>query len=446
MRWSILLELSAKRENFDITGKILMSRIIRKTKKKSLIFPLKKCSSERTQYDHFIKTSELSRNIMNRIITYSTDVPRSETEILRKLNAGDLASMSAMLGSCTMPPFGTIGERAIQRWFSLNLDKIYYDDKSVSEIFKENMKKDFTKYNSVSRAFRYMLRYDEDIFPEKFLLAPVSCFDGEKVAPGCFYSEAGCMEEIYDGFKVKYFRHPMTLVLHAARYISLVSAFLEDIIAEDFITCRKMIKALRCTEEFYEDTENDEYEEFASLVKYFEEVATGNMYSRDIDNPEAIRKWLIYTEEVMCDMVAKMYVKKYQEIMIGKYTQNLIEGSWCRTFKLGFDNIQKKMTKLSNKFFMLELHVGKFYDFMLDTFINAVVYYDTDRKLDEESEQVMEIIPDKYKKVYAEAAKKAREHEKLYLRFMMVMDFISDLSDDEMIEIVSVLKGETRDF
>ena len=36
MRWSILLELSAKRENFDITGKILMSRIIRKTKKKSL--------------------------------------------------------------------------------------------------------------------------------------------------------------------------------------------------------------------------------------------------------------------------------------------------------------------------------------------------------------------------------------------------------------------------
>lgn len=442
MKWSILFDTAVKRENFDDLSKILMSRLVRKTQKKSFIFTPENDYFTRTQYNFCIDTSELSRNIMNRIIAYSSETLKNESDFLGKINAGDIAASSSLIAACGLPPFGVIGEYAIRRWFSSGLKKIYFKDKPVLSHMNEHMKDDFIHYSSIAHTYRYIKRYnDSDLLFPDYILAPVSEIRSDKSIPGCCYSEIDIMEKISQELKIKYHHHPLSYIVNAAFYIVSVTSFFEDAVYYKLITCRDMINVLRCTENFYEDTENDEYEEFASSVKYFEEVATGHVFSKDIDDPDAIRKWLIYVKSVMCDMVAKSFVKNYREIMTGKYADDLISDSWCRTFRLGFDNVEKKITELSGRLHMMNVKVIKVYNYLLESFVKAVIYYDTEEKMDDDSMMLIDVIHHKYKKVYKETSCDKDENEKLYLRIMMVLDYLTDLTDKEITELADILRG-----
>ena len=68
-------------------------------------------------------------------------------------------------------------------------------------------------------------------------------------------------------------------------------------------------------------------------------------------------------------------------------------------------------------------------DFLMDKFVKAVLYYDTDVKLNDIDKRVVSFISENYKSAYHKQAEGKDESEKLYLRLLLVTDYICGMTD-----------------
>lgn len=66
---------------------------------------------------------------------------------------------------------------------------------------------------------------------------------------------------------------------------------------------------------------------------------------------------------------------------------------------------------------------------LMDRMIQAVLYYDTDRELNAIDSRVLSFISDNYKKAYSYQAEGKSEAEKLYLRLLLVTDYVCGMTD-----------------
>lgn len=83
----------------------------------------------------------------------------------------------------------------------------------------------------------------------------------------------------------------------------------------------------------------------------------------------------------------------------------------------------------------------------MDDFIYAVLYWDTEHPLDEDGytlskadKKLISIISANYKEDY-KCARTTNEAENLYLRFLMVTDFISGMTDSYAKNLYQELNG-----
>jgi dGTPase len=65
----------------------------------------------------------------------------------------------------------------------------------------------------------------------------------------------------------------------------------------------------------------------------------------------------------------------------------------------------------------------------MDKFVQAVLYYDTDVKLSEIDKRIISFISENYKSAYHNQAAGKGEEEKLYLRLLLVTDYICGMTD-----------------
>ena len=82
----------------------------------------------------------------------------------------------------------------------------------------------------------------------------------------------------------------------------------------------------------------------------------------------------------------------------------------------------------------LELKTG-------NKFVNAIIYYDTDKKLKTVDEKLVSIISQDYKSIYHTFAKNKSEKEKLYLRLLLVTDYICGMTDSFAKNLYQELNG-----
>ena len=79
--------------------------------------------------------------------------------------------------------------------------------------------------------------------------------------------------------------------------------------------------------------------------------------------------------------------------------------------------------------YKMEVAEGVILDFLMDKFVHAVLYYDTDVELGEIEKRVMSLISENYKSAYHAQADGKSENEKLYLRLLLVTDYICGMTD-----------------
>ena len=89
----------------------------------------------------------------------------------------------------------------------------------------------------------------------------------------------------------------------------------------------------------------------------------------------------------------------------------------------------------------LEIAAQSIFDFLLDKFIDAAIYFDTERKLTDVQKKMMSLVSDNYIAIYRHFAAGAAEDEKLYLRLLLVTDHICGMTDSYAKRLYQELKG-----
>ena len=81
-------------------------------------------------------------------------------------------------------------------------------------------------------------------------------------------------------------------------------------------------------------------------------------------------------------------------------------------------------------------------NFLMDRFVKAVIYYDVeDEKMDAIDERFISFISDNYKRAYHFHSQGKSEEEKLYLRLLLVTDYICGMTDSYAKRLYQELTG-----
>ena len=80
-------------------------------------------------------------------------------------------------------------------------------------------------------------------------------------------------------------------------------------------------------------------------------------------------------------------------------------------------------------------------EFLLNKFIEAIIYYDTKEKVSSLQERMIALISKDYMRIYKKESEGKSEKEKLYLRLMLVTDYICGMTDSFAKDLYQELNG-----
>ena len=75
------------------------------------------------------------------------------------------------------------------------------------------------------------------------------------------------------------------------------------------------------------------------------------------------------------------------------------------------------------------MHISICVDFLLDKFVNAAISYDTEIEQNALDRRLMNIISQNYMSAYRHHSREKTKEEKLYLRLLLVTDYICGMTD-----------------
>ena len=165
---------------------------------------------------------------------------------------------------------------------------------------------------------------------------------------------------------------------------------------------------------------------------------------------ERVRMWLMYGAEFT-------FTKNYESIMEGTYRGDLTEGNNGTDLLRILKKAMVTFVFHSQELISLELSARRIVESLLNDFIHAVKYADEPDEREHLStidDRFLHMIPDNFKMDYLGAKKQVdarvaegaqseedAEAEKLYLRFLMVTDFISGMTDSYARNLYRIANG-----
>ena len=158
---------------------------------------------------------------------------------------------------------------------------------------------------------------------------------------------------------------------------------------------------------------------------------------------EEIRLWLMHC-------AAFGFTKNYDAIMAGTYTEDLFAGTHAEDTLSILKATMAQYVYDCHDVVALELSARRIVESLLEDFIRAVLYYeepDAKGNLSTIDSRFICMIPDNFKQDYLGAKARlnveggARDAELLYLRFLMVTDFISGMTDSFAKNLYQISNG-----
>lgn len=161
------------------------------------------------------------------------------------------------------------------------------------------------------------------------------------------------------------------------------------------------------------------------LKKRMQDVADGE------NGMIAFQNWMDFARGWFMYCVAYSFSRHYDAIMNGTFDKELIEGTFHAKSMEIFKSAMVEFVYGDAEIVKLELSAKKIISSLLDEFIPAVVYMGVEEegyKLNKVQKKLCSLIPDNFVTDY-EQARTDDEAYNLYLRFLMVTDFISGMTD-----------------
>lgn len=421
--------------------RIIGSASFRRLQDKTQVFPLDKSDFIRTRLTHSLEVSSygksLGQNIGEYIINYIKDPSftwKHKEEICHIL---ECAGLIHDIGN---PPFGHFGESAIRDWFKKNLPIMMYHGQSVESILSEQMRRDFYHFEGNAQALRLVtkLHYlvDENGMNLTYALLntivkyPVPSTGIDKSTGNIKDKKMGFYladQEIYEmiaketGTEGK--RHPLTFILEAADDIAYKTADIEDAFVKGFISYHQLKEELRVLEG------EEPHNTFKPLEKLEHKYESG--VKRGVKNPEeyAVKNWIVQVQGFLINCATYGFTKNYDAIMKGTYGKDIFSGTYGEGLMNLLGDMAYRRVFITPSIYKMEVAESVILNFLMDKFVNAVLYYDTDVKLGEIDKRIVSFISENYKSAYHKQAEGKSEAERLYLRLLLVTDYICGMTD-----------------
>ncbi len=455
MNWKQLLAAGRPRSSASVSAsqndlrsefekdyhRIIGSASFRRLQDKTQVFPLDKSDFIRTRLTHSLEVSSfgksLGQNIGEYILTYKKDedfTPRFKEEI------SSILQCAGLIHDIGNPPFGHFGEYAIRDWFKRNLPVLTYKGNTLKEILTEQMQQDFYNFEGNAQALRLVTRLhylvDEHGMNLTYALLntivkyPVASTEIDKQSGnikdkkmGYFLADQDTFKQIISATGTEGKRHPLTFILEAADDIAYKTADIEDAFVKGFISYQQLKEELRELQE--KDPENP----FPAMDKLERKYQSG--LRRNVKNPEeyAVKNWIVQVQGYLISCATYGFTANYDAIMEGSYPYDIFHGTYGEELMQLLGDMAYRRVFSTPDIFKMEVAESVILDFLMNKFVNAVIYYDTDVEMNKIEKRLVSFISENYKTAYHNQAKGKSEVEKLYLRLLLVTDYICGMTD-----------------
>ena len=103
--------------------------------------------------------------------------------------------------------------------------------------------------------------------------------------------------------------------------------------------------------------------------------------------------------------------------------------------------IAHKYAFSSRQILQNEVSAWTILNFLLDRFVPAALYYDTEVPMNMMEKKLMNLVSENYKQTYHTYSKGKSSAEKLYLRLLLITDFVSGMTDSYAKDLYQKLNG-----
>lgn len=444
---------------------IVSSSAFRRLQDKTQVFPLDKSDFVRTRLTHSIEVSTIAKQLGLMITENKTDYLRDDFKknpyYAKQIPV--ILSCAGLLHDIGNPPFGHFGEVVIGDWFKAEFEKddFAYKGKPIRELFSKQMINDLENFEGNAQALRILskVKRNRDGFDinlsygvlNTLLKYPTDSIsfnqrdkDTKKHKLGYFYAERDIIETICEATGTKnangYVRHPLVYLMEAADDIAYATADLEDALKKGLFSLDEFKTYFRKEVQSVNNKYHKNY--INQILENLEE----RVVSEDKDGERelvAFQKWMVHVRRWLMYAASYKFSSSYEKIMNGSYLSDM----FADTNYQEFINILKKAMKLfvynNKEILKLELAAKKIIGGLLNDFIYAVLYWQEETEefpMSKSDKKYVNVISANYRENY-EHEKSENEIENLYLRFLMVTDFISGMTDSYAKTLYQELNG-----
>lgn len=442
-------------------NKIVSSAAFRRLQDKTQVFPLDKSDFVRTRLTHSIEVSTVARQLGIMISKNETEYKKEDVVKV----AEDISSVllcAGLLHDLGNPPFGHFGETIIGEWFQTNLGRILYRSTeampveqrhTLQDVLNRQMIADLEHFEGNAQALRILAkaRHGSDInvsysvisalikYPTDSLSFDHNAQDIAVHKMGYFLAEKEIFLQIADVVGTRkegesVCRHPLAFFLEAADDIAYATADLEDAFKKGLFTLREFIEYF---EENYNHAEVGRYDEKNNCYTketYSEKLITELKNYTGISEEERFRRWAYSVRRWLMHNATFRFSLDYPKIMKGECKNELFgDVNHTITMKI-LKGAMGEFVYNSPGILRLELSAQTILSFLLDKFVHAVLYFgceDDAYKLSKADKKCLSLLSENYKEDYLEEKKDHADDEGycLYLRLLMVTDYISGMTD-----------------
>lgn len=434
--------------------RIIGSASFRRLQDKTQVFPLDRSDFVRTRLTHSLEVSSLAKSL-GQNISESIRTRIGDRSFLPEHKAAvcDILQCAGLIHDIGNPPFGHFGETSIQDWFKQNLSRLHFRGRAVSELLEPQMLQDFYHFEGNTQAFRVVTRLhflvdEHGMNLTKALLGtmikyPVSSLDIDSRSGdirtkkmGYFYADKDNFEDIQQSTGACGRRHPLAFLLEAADDIAYKTADIEDAVKKGCISYERLVKELKG---FQPERQCLQYTQIVSWLE--ERFAKG--VARGYDRPDlyAVQNWIISAQGQMIAGVTDCFTENYGAIMDGTYGRDMFAGTGVELLMESLGDIAYRYAFDTRPILKLEIAAQTIFGFLLERFVDAVIPWDTDQPMSQVQRKMVSLISDNYKMIYSICSRKKGEAERLYLRLLLVTDYICGMTDSYAKNLYQELNG-----
>ncbi len=427
--------------------RIISSASFRRLQDKTQVFPLDQSDFVRTRLTHSLEVSALAK-LMGKSITQEPHFRGLAPELTSQNGQAiaDVLLAAGLIHDIGNPPFGHYGETTIRDWFRRHLPRLEFEGEKLEAILNEQRQRDFLYFEGNAQALRLLSKLhflvdDKGMNLSFSTLGSIIKYpnsskqiDGDKVSArrekmGYFEAETDLFKAITAATGTEGGLHPLALVLEAADDISYRTADIEDAFAKNRFSFGQLYDALRSAKRLEEASSANQSlyrEQLYGLSALYEEAKQQGLHKPEL---YALQNWLVRMRALMHQDCVQSFATHYEAIMNGQYEESLGHQRISGLILDVLGDVAYDFVFSSKQIIQMEIAANTIIGGLLDKFVPACIDWETGKEQSSLEPRLMSIISDNYRAAYDRYAEGQDQETRLYLRLLLVTDYICGMTD-----------------